>query len=399
MTRPLMLHFGAGNIGRSLVGTVFSKAGYDILFVDALPAVVDALHSRHGYRVVIKDNLPPGAPDHVEVTNVDGLLTTDTEAIAEAVSRADLIGTSVGARFLPDVLKKIAPGLLRRDKPVSIVFCENLHGVTDLARETLQAELPAGFDLKGRVGLIATSIGKMVPIMPAEVRARDPLEVWGEAYNVIVADGQSFVGFRPEVEGLELRDNFGAYVDRKLYIHNLGHATCACLGSLRGCTYIWEAMAVPDIAATTHAAMMESARALIKLYPQEFNEENQTAHVDDLLRRFRNKALGDTVFRVGRDLKRKLADGDRFIGSLKIIRSTGGDITPVCRGLAAALQFKAVDQQGKPFPSDVEVLQRVAEIGPTAFLCEHAKLDPNQYADALFLIARFYHELKTSALS
>lgn len=393
MTRPLMLHFGAGNIGRSLVGTVFSKAGYDILFVDALPDVVDALHRRRGYRVVIKDDLPPGSPDHIDVDHVDGLLTTDAEAFAEAVGRADLIGTSVGARFLPSVLENIAPGLLRREKPVSIVFCENLHGVADMAREKLRALLPADFDLDARVGLIATSIGKMVPIMPAEVRARDPLEVWGEAYNVIVADGASFRGGRPRVEGLELHDDFAAYVDRKLYIHNLGHATCACLGFLRGCDYIWEAMAIPEIAGTTRAAMMESARALIKLYPAEFNETNQTEHVEDLLRRFRNKALGDTVFRVGRDLRRKLADGDRFIGSLKAVRSTGGDITPVCRGIAAALHFAAVDEQGRPFPADVEVRARIAEVGPTAFLCEHAKLAPRPYADAIFRIARFYHEL------
>ena len=54
-TPPLIVHFGAGNIGRSLVGTLFSRAGYDIRFVDAAPDIVQALQARHGYRVVIKD--------------------------------------------------------------------------------------------------------------------------------------------------------------------------------------------------------------------------------------------------------------------------------------------------------------------------------------------------------
>ena len=45
-TPPLIVHFGAGNIGRSLVGTLFSRAGYEILFVDAAPDIVVALRQR-----------------------------------------------------------------------------------------------------------------------------------------------------------------------------------------------------------------------------------------------------------------------------------------------------------------------------------------------------------------
>lgn len=385
-----MLHFGAGNIGRSLVGSVFCAAGYDIMFVDAIPAVVDALHTRHSYRIVIKDNLPPGSPEGMDVVNVDGIITTDQAAVTDAVMRADLIGTSVGARFLPSVLKSVAPGLLKREKPVSIVFCENLHGVNKIAEEILREALPADFDLDGRVGLVATSIGKMVPIMPAEVRARDPLEVWGEAFNTIIADGQAFRGLRPSIKGLELKDNFAAYVDRKLYIHNLGHAVCACLGSLKGCKYIWESMEIPEIAETTRAAMMSAAKGLTVRYAGEFTMDDLTAHVDDLLRRFRNKALADTVFRVGRDLQRKLADGDRFIGGLKLVKATGGDVAPICRGIAAALKFAAADEQGNRFPPDDEVLAQVKAGGPAAFLTAHAGLDANEFAGELALIAGFY---------
>ena len=31
---PLYVHFGAGNIGRALAGPVFSRAGYEVVFVD-----------------------------------------------------------------------------------------------------------------------------------------------------------------------------------------------------------------------------------------------------------------------------------------------------------------------------------------------------------------------------
>jgi mannitol-1-phosphate 5-dehydrogenase len=382
--RPLFLQFGAGNIGRSLVGAVFSRAGYDVTFADTSDVLVDALRERGEYKVVVKGDLPPGRADEILVKPVTAFNSgSDPAALEKAVQRADLIGTSVGASGIPHVIRAIAPLLAKRERPVSILLCENLHGVDKIARRLLEELLPPGFPIAGRIGLVSTSIGKMVPLMPAHVRERDPLEVWGEAYDTIIADRNAFVGPVPEIEGLELRGNFAAYVDRKLYIHNLGHAVCACLGAQRGYMYICDAIEDPVIFKTTRDAMMSTAFALMKRYPGEFTEESQTEYVEDLLRRFRNRALGDTVFRVGRDLKRKLADGDRFIGGLRLVKEAGGDTRPICQGIAAALRFNAADDRGKPYPTDGDVLNRVRAIGPTLFLREYCKLDPTEFRPEL----------------
>ncbi len=386
---PLYVHFGAGNIGRALAGPIFSRAGYQVLFVDAVPEIVRALHERREYRVVIKDTLPPGTPDSFMVTGVDGIDVRDQEAVKAAVARADLIGTAVGAAHLPSVLNAIAAGLPEREgRPVSLLFCENLHGLARMARETLSRALPEDFPLDQQVGLVETSIGKMVPLMPQEVRRNDPLEVWGEAYNAIIADRNGFVGPVPDdIEGLLLKQCFQTYVDRKLYIHNLGHATCAYHGYLRGHALIDDAMCDPAVLAETEAVMQESARALARRYPQELDAAGLAEHVADLLRRFGNQALGDTVFRVGRDLRRKLAPGDRMIGGLRLVQSEQGDIAPVCRAIAAALQFAATDETGQPFAPDVAFRVRLAEEGAEAVLCAHSGLDPMRDAAALRLIA------------
>ncbi len=383
MNRPVYLHFGAGNIGRSLAGALFSRGGYEVLFVDALPEVVNALHARRCYRVVVKDELPPGAPSEFLIEHVDGIAAKDAEAVAAAVARADVIGTSVGANILPRVLAAMAPGLQRRTRPVSIILCENLHHAAAVARDTLCQHLPPDFPLAERVGLVETSIGKMVPIMPAEVRARDPLEVWGEAYNRIIADREGFVGDVPQVEGLDLKPHFAAYVDRKLYIHNLGHAVCACEGFLRGHTFIWQAVSDPVVAEAVQAAMKSAAIALANRYAGVLFAADLQAHVADLLRRFGNRALGDTVFRVGRDLPRKLAPGDRFIGALRLVQATGGDCGPICRGIAAAFRFAAVDEQGKPFPPDEAFRAYVAQHGLRQVLIGHCQLDPVRDAAVL----------------
>ena len=137
MPRPLYLHFGAGNIGRSLAGALFSRSGYEVLFVDALPEVVNALHARRSYRVVVKDDLPSGVPAEFWIEHVDGIAAQDAEAVADAVVRAEVIGTSVGANILPQVLAAMVPGLQRRVRPVSIILCENLHQAATVARDTL----------------------------------------------------------------------------------------------------------------------------------------------------------------------------------------------------------------------------------------------------------------------
>ena len=374
----LYLHFGAGNIGRALAGPIFSRAGYEVMFVDAVPEIVDALHRRRAYRVVVKDTLPPGATGLFDVTRVDGVAVQDAEAVKALVARAELIGTAVGAAHLPGVLAAIAPGLpLRNGRPVSILFCENLHGLSGLARELLASKLPLDYPLDQQVGRVETSIGKMVPLMPLEDRRRDPLEVWGEAYNTIIADRNGFVGDVPEgIEGLELRTCFQAYVERKLYIHNLGHAACACHGFLKGFQLISEAVTDGDVLSETRAVMRESARALCRRYPSEFDEANQGAHVEDLLRRFGNHALGDTVYRVGRDLPRKLSPSDRFIGGLRLVQSEGGDPAPVCRALAAALRFKGSDEKGQTLSVDRAFHERLEREGAAAVLHAICGLEP-----------------------
>jgi len=203
---------------------------------------------------------------------------------------------------------------------------------------------------------VETTVGKMVPIMPAEVRERDPLEVWGEAYNRIVADRDGVVGPLPDVPGIDWKTSFAAWTDRKLYIHNFGHAAAAYLGHRRGHRYLWECMADAEVRDAAGRAMLASATALGARYPGAFCPDDLEGHVADLLRRFGNRELGDTVFRVGRDLRRKLAPGDRLLGTLSLIHETGGDVVPVWRVIGAALRFDAVGEDGQPYPPDREFL-------------------------------------------
>ncbi len=391
---PLLVQFGAGNIGRSLLGQLFSAAGWRVAFVDIDDKVIAALNARGGYEVVIKDAILPGQPETISVRNVSGVSLRDREGVGRALAAADLLGTSVGAANLPTVCECLAAALPGRKEFPAVLLCENLHHAAAAARGHLReavAKRGLGVDMVERVAFVEAAISKMVPATPAEVRAADPLVAWAEAYNTLYLDRDAYPGVPPVVSGVAWRRDFSAYVDRKLYGHNFAHAACAYAGFLAGRKYIWECMADAAVAAETRGCMYEVARGLAQRWGGVFTFDEIRAWSDDLLRRFGNRVLADPVARVGRDLRRKLAPGDRCIGALRLLQAAGLDYTHTARAIGAALRFLP-EGEGEFLP-DREVAERAAAEGPEAVLLDLCGLDPVRDGEAVARIADAYRRL------
>jgi len=169
--------------------------------------------------------------------------------------------------------------------------------------------------------------------------------------------------------GMEPHDRFAAYVDRKLYIHNAGHAVLAYLGYLKGLTYGYEALADPAIYRWLRQALNESQRALVAHHG--LDPAALQAHVDDLLVRFGNRALGDTIYRLARDPLRKLGPTDRLVGAANLALAHGIAPVGLATGIAAALAFDHPDD-----PRAVELQRRLAAEGLDAILQEVCGLEP-----------------------
>ncbi len=350
-----LVQFGAGNIGRSFIGQLFSRAGYEVVFVDVDETVVRALNVRHAYSVAIRDE----RFETWRIENVRGVDARDEERVAAEVAEADCLGSAVGKNYLAGIVPAAARGLKLRFakyglRPLDLIICENILDGAAFLRSEFRKLLPAEFPLEKMLGLVETSIGKMVPIMSAKDRERDPLLVFAEAYNTLILDKKAFLAPIPEVPGLDPKDNMKAYVERKSFIHNLGHAMLAYMEGIlgRNCIYTWEAVRDPELRAMAKSAMWESGRALIAAYPEEFDENNQEEHIENLLKRFGNVHLGDTIFRVGRDVQRKLARDDRLIGAMRFDLERGIEPAVTARGAAAACFFWKMDERGQPFGPD-----------------------------------------------
>lgn len=348
--------FGAGKIGRSFIGQLFGCSGYEVVFIDVDPMIVAGLNEKGSYRVVIKGD----TDEEIIVPNVSAISALDNEKVIEAVSKAGILAVSVGKNVLEKIVPIIAAALEKRyaneqHPALDIILAENMRSAADFVRCILVQNLPTSFPIDEMVGLIETSIGKMVPIIPLAELEKDRLVVFAEAYNSLILDEKAFKNPIPSVKGLAPKSNIKAWVDRKAFIHNLGHATAAYYGFAKHpqAVYIYEVLNDPEVLNFTRSVMLQSAEILLTAYPKDFMKEALEAHIDDLLYRFRNKALKDTIFRVGMDLSRKLSYDDRFMGAIHLAMENNQPFYLILEAMSFGFSFNATNEIGDSFSSDI----------------------------------------------
>ena len=389
--------FGAGNIGRSFIGQLFSRSGYEVVFVDIVEPIIEALNQRRSYNVIIKGD----KEEIININHVRGVLASDKDKVVEEVSTADIIASCVGNNALPHIIPLIAKGLTKRyerDKnlPLDIIIALNMRDAAEYFEKELSNNVGNDYPLNKIIGLVETSIGKMVPIMTKEDMEADILQIFAEPYNNLILDKKAFKNPIPDVRGLSPKDNMKAWVDRKLFIHNLGHAVITYLGHLhdRKFIYLYEALAVQRLYDQTRETMMQSAEILMKEYPGEFTIKDLEGHIDDLLKRFMNKALGDTIYRVGRDLLRKLGPEDRLVGAIKMGLTHNMNVDKILYALVCGFYFRAVDESGDMFEKDIEFVEKYFKKGIGHILINVCGFSEKKYGDVIWKCKEYSEEIE-----
>lgn len=383
------LMYGGGNIGRGFIGMLFSASGYNVTIVDVVDAVIEALNKNRKYPVRIISN--SGHTD-IDVLNVKAVDGKNGGAVAEAIANVDIMATAVGVNVLKFIIPNIVAGIrLRKERglpPFNIIICENLMDANKvlekMIKEHLNDDEKAWFDQN--VGLVEASIGRMVPVQTEEMKDGDPLRVCVEKYGFLPVDKDAFKGEIPNIKNMVPFSPFDFYLKRKLYVHNLGHATCAYLGNILGLEYIYQSIDKDEVYVIVRGAMEESARALSKKYNVKL--EDILLHITDLLNRFTNAALKDTCQRVGGDPARKLSPDDRLIGSAKLAVEMGLTPAYITIGAAAGLRRYLAEVDGCE--------QTLADA--RRVLCEHCKLGAdNELAEMILNMYQMIIDGKTLA--
>lgn len=383
--------FGAGNVGRGFIGQLFSESGYEITFVDIDELLIDTLRSRGSYKIQLVDN---DSSQMAEISPVRAFHSVQQPGeVIKALSEAHLGATAVGARVLPFIAPLVASGIRQRKNrdetsPLNLIICENLKDAAAVFREMVNSHLSLDEQqyALNHIGLVDTVIGRMVPPPTPEMRAQDPGLIIVEPYRELPVDRHGFIGEIPVIAGMEACENFPAYTARKLYIHNCGHAILAYLGYLRHYEYGYEALADPKIHPILKTALAESRQGIMMEYGVA--GEWLDLHIHDLLRRFANRSLGDTIFRLGRDPIRKLAPKDRLVGAARLAEKAGIFPDALSWGIAAAYCFNPADD-----PIAVSLQQRLFSEGIDAVMAQVSGIQPGEPLAAL--VRKRYQSLKS----
>ena len=358
--------YGAGSIGRGFIGALFSEIGYEVVFIDVNDDVINLINSKKSYPQIIMNEKQPVH----WIKNIRAVDGKDPEAVSDEIATADIMATALGAAVLEKVAPVIAKGLLKRwnkdtSSTLDILICENLMDADVLLRKYLLKSIPEEKHslFEQNTGIVETSIGRMVPPADPELIPDDehPLAVRVEPYDFLPVDKAAFKGKIPEHSKIIPYEPFHYYLERKLYIHNMAHVTTAFLGQLLGKTYIHEAANDIYIQHIVRGCMTESAMMLSEKYNVPFSKLN--AHINDLMHRFKNAYLRDTVARVARDPMRKLQPSDRLVGAARSCEEI--NITPVYLSFAIALALSFMKNE-----DSIELMENVCKIKKNEPLAE-----------------------------
>ena len=359
------IQFGAGNIGRGFIGAVLAQAGYQVVFADVVADLLDQINNRKQYTVHVTDT----ESRDIVITDICAVHSGSEAAVAE-IAGADLITTAVGLRILKFVAPAIAKGLAARmaageEKPLNIIACENGLKATSQLKELTFALLSPDVAAwaEKHVGWPDAAVDRIVPPVRCEV----PLDVAVEEYFEWDVERSAFVGAIPAIAGMTPVDNLEAYVERKLFTLNTGHATAAYIGKMKGLGTIGESIADPAVFPVVKAVMQQSGEGLVRKFG--FDHDAHFAYIEKILKRFSNPYLKDDVDRVGREPLRKLAPNDRLILPMLTARGFGLPYDKLLRAIGAALHF-----DNPAGPQSVEMLAAIAAEGVAATVVKYTGL-------------------------
>ena len=378
------IQFGAGNIGRGFIGSLLYKAGYHVVFADVNTEIIDKINKDKEYTIHVMDTVC----SEEKVNDISGVISINNEIYKEIVE-AEIITTAVGPVVLPRIAPTIAKGIaLRKENGVknylNIIACENAIKASSQLEEEVKKYLTKDeVDyLEEFVGFPNCSVDRIVP----PVKSENILDVVVENYYEWNVEEKAFKGEIPKIEGMNLVDNLMAYIERKLFTLNTGHAITAYFGYLKGYETIEESIKDEVIYDFVKKAMIESGKGLIAKY--NFDEEAHYKYINKIIDRFKNPYLKDDVARVGREPLRKLNENDRLIKPLITARGFNINTDNLLLGVGAALHY-----DNKEDAQSVQLQSLINEKGIKESLAEISKISGD--TDVLDKVEKYYDEVKT----
>lgn len=421
-----IVHFGVGGFHRSheamFIDRLLNGGGsqdWGICGVGVLPSdaqMRDVLIEQDGlYTLMLR------APDGTETARIIGSITEylfapedpgaviakladpDTRIVSLTVTEGGYSIHDSTGEFEPralDVVQDLQPnavprsvfGLItaalarRREQgtaPFTVMSCDNIQGNGDTARKALVSfarlkDPDLGHWISENVAFPNSMVDRITPVTTDADREAvfnnyqltDTWPVVAEQFEQWVLE-DSFTNGRPPLQdvGVQIVNNVEPYELMKLRLLNASHQVMSYLGYLAGYRYVHEVCSDPQFTEFILGYMEEEATPTLQPLPGI----DLDAYRTELLRRFSNPAIGDTLARQMVDASERIP---KFL--LPVIREQlelGGPIDRAVLVIAAWSRFlEGTDEQGAPIEitdrrlNRLRTAVRAAQAEPGAFL-------------------------------
>lgn len=330
---------GAGKTGRGFLARLLN--GNEIIFIDKNKELISALNQKESINVDFFGNKKPSV-----LVKFSKALTWG-EVEKDDFNGAECVFVSVGGTNLEDVGAELKKYVSSADR---IIVCEN-------------ASKPAA-KLYAAVGVEGLKIAESTVFCTTIEKQKGGLDINSEWYPYLQFNGDVFAA-QPNLSGIKPVNNFGGFLDRKLYTYNSASCVIAYLGALKGYTVYSDAANDSEILGLLDKNYEIINECICKEYGYDESDQKEFA----LLSRdkFTDKTLVDTVARNAREPQRKVTKTERIVAPLLLEQKYGKDSSVLEKTLAAALLYTPSEE--------VEWNKILAEKGYEGVLTELCGLD------------------------
>lgn len=321
---------GAGAIGKSISGYIFSSLGYDVKFGEIDEAVIADINGRNGYNIYSADL--EGNLNECKVRGISACNVYSNEA-ADFATESDIICTAVGSNNIPDVARCISKWL-KPDKKKVILLFENGSGLTDLLTNTINEETGKKPDIYVAHGSIERITKKVYNNYAIDVIAEEfikPVLTYSDVSGSVITEYESMFFFT---------DDMKRYYYRKLYLNNLGHALLGYMGLDKGYETTVEAVNDFDIRTALKNIWQDAGMMVKCLY--NFTDKEIENYTAGRMTCYMNKSLADSLRRLSRSPIRKLGNHERITGTAALCMKYGIPVKSFAPVLYHAINYNDV---------------------------------------------------------
>ena len=338
MPAPLRaLIFGAGRIARGLIADTLSRVPSHITFV-ARSATKVRLESAASYTI------RRFGRQHIEQVIDDFHLidVDDQDAVQEAITRANVLFSAVGAAHLGSLGTTLSPAmsaaLAARDQPVNLLLFENSADGHETIRETLSLD-PT---ITPKLGIVPCLVDRMVTdLTPGS------LDLLACEWDRSQYDRPRVVGILPDIPALMGHDHLALMRRVKVFVTNMPQAAASALGYVRGYEGVGRAIRDPELREIVEGAVAEVFSAM-EVSPEFRNIDLADARAYS--QQFRDYYAApentDTIHRILADPIRKLQPAERLLGPALLCVENTQSPEYLARCIAALLRYDHANDPG-----------------------------------------------------